>query len=356
MASAHPATLRELVFEQHDVGLFKIPDIKSRTSAVQNYFFPRFEFLLRYTLYWIQEIYGVNPYETMTFVYRPDNRRAAMQNQEFHDAYIGLSGKRTEKPLAVLHEDGTPFYFHPTYLMYRILFNGQILVELMPFRYKVDPQFVDAITQLVQDNLQELLPVLGIAHISPFHSAGDNFAVEQLYETGFGTRLYSPSYYLPISTTRGLKELVLAFTALYPLLDSSVAIAEGNAPQLPEMLDKFKWWMMAGYQDFERDFEDLQSEVLTTNDMPELDSYTFVRPGLWWAVLARDKWTCQSCGRKPEHGITLQVDHIKPRSKGGTDDMSNLQTLCRKCNIGKSNKDQTDLRMAQSDDDSSKNL
>ncbi|MBI3800239.1 MAG: HNH endonuclease [Deltaproteobacteria bacterium] len=33
-----------------------------------------------------------------------------------------------------------------------------------------------------------------------------------------------------------------------------------------------------------------------------------------------------------------------PRSKGGSDDIGNLQTLCKKCNIGKSNKDTTDLR------------
>jgi len=68
--------------------------------------------------------------------------------------------------------------------------------------------------------------------------------------------------------------------------------------------------------------------------------------GKWWAVLARDKWKCLSCGRSSkEDGVLLEVDHIIPRSKGGSDDMSNLQTLCKKCNIGKSNRDSTRLCM-----------
>ena len=31
----------------------------------------------------------------------------------------------------------------------------------------------------------------------------------------------------------------------------------------------------------------------------------------------------------------LTIDHIRPRSRGGTDDPSNLQVLCRKCNSSK---------------------
>jgi 5-methylcytosine-specific restriction endonuclease McrA len=49
-------------------------------------------------------------------------------------------------------------------------------------------------------------------------------------------------------------------------------------------------------------------------------------------------------GRQNWKVLLLHVDHIKPRSLGGTNDPDNLQTLCRKCNIGKSNKDDTDLR------------
>jgi len=60
--------------------------------------------------------------------------------------------------------------------------------------------------------------------------------------------------------------------------------------------------------------------------------------GLRYKVLTRDKSTCQCCGAKACDGVQLHVDHIKPVSKGGTNILENLQTLCRDCNLGKSNK------------------
>lgn len=54
-----------------------------------------------------------------------------------------------------------------------------------------------------------------------------------------------------------------------------------------------------------------------------------------FAVYKRDDYRCQKCGRK---NIDLEVDHIIPISKGGKTTMDNLQTLCHKCNMLKSDK------------------
>lgn len=56
-------------------------------------------------------------------------------------------------------------------------------------------------------------------------------------------------------------------------------------------------------------------------------------------VLKRDNFSCVQCGASPakDPKVALHVDHIKPWSKGGETDISNLQTLCEKCNLGKSN-------------------
>ena len=57
---------------------------------------------------------------------------------------------------------------------------------------------------------------------------------------------------------------------------------------------------------------------------------------LRFEVFKRDGFACQYCGRTPPV-VMLEVDHIMPRSEGGTDDINNLITSCFDCNRGKSN-------------------
>lgn len=60
---------------------------------------------------------------------------------------------------------------------------------------------------------------------------------------------------------------------------------------------------------------------------------------LRYQVLKSDNHRCRACGATPQtHGVTLHVDHIVPVSMGGKTEMSNLQTLCDTCNLGKSNR------------------
>ena len=59
---------------------------------------------------------------------------------------------------------------------------------------------------------------------------------------------------------------------------------------------------------------------------------------LRFKVLQRDHFKCCICGASPakDSSVELHVDHIKPWSKGGETVLDNLQTLCSKCNLGKS--------------------
>lgn len=60
-----------------------------------------------------------------------------------------------------------------------------------------------------------------------------------------------------------------------------------------------------------------------------------IAPSLRFEVLKRDNHKCVVCGRSAKDGVTLEVDHIVPVASGGTDVLSNLQTLCERCNKGK---------------------
>jgi 5-methylcytosine-specific restriction endonuclease McrA len=52
------------------------------------------------------------------------------------------------------------------------------------------------------------------------------------------------------------------------------------------------------------------------------------------SVLHRDGYKCAFCGCGAKQ-VQLEVDHIVPFSKGGSNDPSNLQILCFDCNRGK---------------------
>lgn len=60
---------------------------------------------------------------------------------------------------------------------------------------------------------------------------------------------------------------------------------------------------------------------------------------LRFLVMRRDNFRCRLCGAVQNHNqdIRLDIDHAMPWSDGGETVMSNLQTLCNRCNIGKSN-------------------
>jgi 5-methylcytosine-specific restriction protein A len=51
-------------------------------------------------------------------------------------------------------------------------------------------------------------------------------------------------------------------------------------------------------------------------------------------ILERDVHTCRSCGQPAS-----QVDHVVPKHRGGTDDETNLVSLCRRCHDAKTGRE-----------------
>lgn len=83
----------------------------------------------------------------------------------------------------------------------------------------------------------------------------------------------------------------------------------------------------------------VQPKTRSTNEWDSEIQGKGIIPGSSWArlrksALARDRYTCSSCGRKDN----LTVDHIVQLSQGGTNNIENLQTLCKYCHEKKDNR------------------
>lgn len=88
-------------------------------------------------------------------------------------------------------------------------------------------------------------------------------------------------------------------------------------------------------------------------DYKHVGSKAFYSSEAWRALrfeaLKAGNGCCNLCGRSNrQHGVILHVDHIKPKSRFPelALTLSNLQILCEDCNLGKSNRDDTDWRAA----------
>ncbi len=100
---------------------------------------------------------------------------------------------------------------------------------------------------------------------------------------------------------------------------------------------RYKKYNYTEYSNFLKEYTDLKEQ----NNLWQISSRVErakMSESLRYDILKRDGFKCKICGASQKDGAKLQVDHIIPVSKGGKTEPSNLQTLCSRCNIGKSNK------------------
>lgn len=60
-------------------------------------------------------------------------------------------------------------------------------------------------------------------------------------------------------------------------------------------------------------------------------------------ILYRDNYTCQYCGKEKQR---LTIDHIIPKSRGGTDSWENMVTACVDCNVKKGDRTPDEANMS----------
>lgn len=101
-----------------------------------------------------------------------------------------------------------------------------------------------------------------------------------------------------------------------------------------KLYQKFEWFQRA-YNDAEiRKYNDQSPIAVVSESYPDPISK---QPEDYRSdLLKRDHNSCCCCGRSLKKGVRLEIDHIEPVKLGGRTEFSNLQILCRTCNLAKS--------------------
>lgn len=117
-----------------------------------------------------------------------------------------------------------------------------------------------------------------------------------------------------------------------------------------DKVDVLEKWAIENVQGltYEARVEKGDSKVIVSSSC-SMSGKDFYKSQVWKTAryfTLRKQRVCQCCGRGRPDGIVLHVDHIQPRSirKDLALNLNNLQVLCEDCNLGKSNKDNTDWR------------
>lgn len=114
-----------------------------------------------------------------------------------------------------------------------------------------------------------------------------------------------------------------ALEAFVKYANNTDEIDQGDTPDAPELEEETK------LSQHEKNKISSQNKHTTSRT---------INARLRFLVLQRDHFKCCACGASPakDPSVELHVDHIIPWSKGGETVPENLQTLCSKCNLGKS--------------------
>ena len=130
------------------------------------------------------------------------------------------------------------------------------------------------------------------------------------------------------------------------LLRDGVIEREGNSYRLNALFDKLlEWQRLDLIAACERRIEEHRAAY---GDLFAKRTVDAVTGSNRYDALKRAGGRCELCGVSHE-ARPLHVDHIRPRAKGGSNELSNLQVLCETCNTEKRDRDDTDFRAVNSE-------
>ncbi len=350
-------TRQDISFDESDKNLFQVDDAPLRADALRHSILPRLQVVMNDCISVIRHVYGIEVLDDSIISYYPHFRQKRDNDLDllYESAYVGLGGKRVkDKWFGVERKDKKPVQIVPFRLGLQLTQDGLAiglenqwlkgLTEASSVKYlNFHLEFEELTHRLCY--LCGMQPLLfwgeGLKPISPFSQHYRWMAENRIFDNNFISQ-QCRDFPIPPEV---LNQLIENYVLFYPIYDSYICISKGQPVRFLELIEKANKWLM------EMDKEDEPHEIHKSSSQEALlyareaaEHKVKVMPAIRWQVFQRDSWKCVSCGRGSQDDVILHVDHIVPRSKGGKDSLENYQTLCDLCNIGKSNKDNTNLR------------
>jgi HNH endonuclease len=354
--------LDDISFDESYKNLFQVDDARLRADALKHSVVPRLRVVLNECIAFIKTIYDADALEDSRISWFPHFRlkREKELTHLYESAYASLGGKQNkEKWKGFNRKDGK-------------------IVQLLPFRYGLMLEEEGLYIQLenywmrgLTDESYRKLFDFHIQYESLIHSLCYRANIKPIYYHGDGCKpistlkehydwmasnCYFDNHFIseyikyPISSD-DLYRIAEDYLIFYPVYDSYIRIAMAKPVRFLELVDKLNQGLKAVDELAESEqteggekpaFSFSKDDISRAKAAAE--QKVKVMPAIRWQVFQRDNWKCVACGRDSHDDVILHVDHITPRSKGGKDTIDNYQTLCHICNIGKSNRDATDLR------------
>ena len=348
--------LQDISFDAQDANLFLVDDAQLRADAIKHSILPRLQAVMNEAIAAIRTVYGIEVLDDSIISKYPNFRpKRDTKIEHYYDyAFVGIGGKRKNIWPGFSRRDGKPVQILPFRYAFVLDENGVFIALENGWLKGLSDHSFRSMLQMHIDHEEIVMALQLMASTAPdriFEEQGRLiFSMRKHYQYCIEHKVWDVNHigqimHFPVAEPQ-LRGLIDAYVYLYPIYDSYIQLAKGNPIRLTELVDRLGKWMLKD-----------AAEAHDRGDVPEVPDGDSIRaareaaemkvqvmPALRWQVFSRDGWRCVSCGRSSHDDVILHVDHILPRSLGGSDALDNFQTLCDRCNLGKSNRDRTDLR------------
>lgn len=352
------SALSEITFDEQDTNLFFVDDARLRADALKHSVLPRLRVVMDSAIALIHDIYEIDVLNDSIVSVSPNFREKRYKDNELKLEYdlvvVGLGGQRKARWPGFQRRDGKPVQILPFRFVFMLTEVGLFNLLENGWLTGLDKRSFDSILRFHIDRENTINRLCFESNIRPdfyfsddlpfFASIKDHYQ-HRIFRGQIDNNFVGHPCRLPASLVE-LSELVTDFAVFFPVYDSYIQMARGLPDRLDSLVSRLSHWIEGQLDNRKEGVEKKRPATDRSTALAALSAEQKVRvmPAIRWQVFQRDQWKCVSCGRNSHDGAILHIDHIIPRSHGGADSLDNYQTLCSICNIGKSNRDTTDLR------------